>query len=189
MFAISATAAAADNTYKRMLNAVAKIVEEYGTEKLQYGIIIYGRNAVVRRKLGDSFPNDKALKLFIRDSPRETGGSALDKALQQAEVLFYPISGVRTEAEKVLVVITDNKSTGSSSVARETATDLREEGVRIIAVLICNQADPMDGGIANVRDDVIKERKDQRSSVIANKIMDRVKGEFYYLEQVYVSYK
>lgn len=179
MFAISATAAGADDTYKRMLNYATKIIEEYGTEKLQYGIIIYGRNAVVRRKLGDSFLDDKTLKLFIRNSSREIGGSALDKALQQAKELFNPANGGRTEAEKVLVVITDNMSTGSSSVARATATELREEGVRIIAVLVGNQADPMVGTITSVKDDIIRERKNQRPSVVAKKIMERVKGEIY----------
>lgn len=161
-----------------MLDAVAKIVEEYGTEKLQYGIIIYGRNAVVRRKLADSFSDDKALKLFIRDSPRETGGSVLEKALLKARDLFNPSNGAREDADKTFIVITDNTASGSSLLAKEIATQLQRTGVRIILVLLGNQADPMNVMITNVKDDVINERSDQRSSVVANKIMERVKGKF-----------
>ena len=175
MFAISATAADADRTYRRMLDAVAKIIEEYGTEKLQYGVIIYGRTAVVRRKLGDSFPDDKSLKLFIRDSPRETGGSVLENALKQAKNMFNPQNGARADADKVLVVITDSKATGSDSAVTAAAKELRDEGVKVIAVVLGSQSDPK---ITNVKDDVIRERKDQSSSVVANKIMDRVKGKF-----------
>ena len=89
--------------------------------------------------------------------------------------MFNPQNGARADADKVLVVITDSKVTGSDSAVTAAAKELRDEGVKVIAVVLGSQSDPK---ITNVKDDVIRERKDQSSSVVANKIMDRVKGKF-----------
>lgn len=81
------------------------------------------------------------LKDAIDSAPTSSRGSQLDKGLEEAGKLFGKGSGVRREAESVLVIITDKRSTGDNDRAKEVAMNLAKNGVKIITVAIGNQPD------------------------------------------------
>ena len=81
-FAISATAVSASDTFERIKDSITAIVDEYGTDRLRYGLIVFGRNAV--QKLTFSEESDlNSLKAKIKSSQRPGGEPNLQRALEE----------------------------------------------------------------------------------------------------------
>lgn len=97
-FAISATSADADTTFKLMKDTITSFADMYGMSKINYAVIAYGK---APKKWLDfqNQPSDlKDLKTTVDGIPREGGVVALDKAVEEARKLF---DGSRPQALKV----------------------------------------------------------------------------------------
>jgi hypothetical protein len=140
-FAVSATAANADNTFAQMKETINSIVEKYGSNKIHYGFIVFGSTASIKVNLGEEFPSDEKLKNFIASTPRTRGRPSLDNALNEAKTLFEG-RAARPKAKKVLVIILDKQSDTSSSVIQSRAKSVMDKGVKVIPVAIGNEVDP-----------------------------------------------
>ena len=140
-FALSATSTSAENTYPLMKEAVKMIINRYGVNKIHYSVIVYGNVVTTRVSFADKIPGPEDLKTLIEALPEVNGGSSLGKALKEANRVFDG-SGVRPNAVKVLVVITDKSSGMTESNIRTAVTPLEDKGVKIIPVAIGDEADP-----------------------------------------------
>ena len=140
-FALSATSTSAENTYPLMKEAVKMIINRYGVNKIHYSVIVYGNVVTTRVSFADKIPRPEDLKTLIEALPEVNGGSSLGKALKEANRVFDG-SGVRPNAVKVLVVITDKSSGMTESNIRTAVTPLEDKGVKIIPVAIGDEADP-----------------------------------------------
>jgi hypothetical protein len=105
-FAISATATDSSKTYKLMKDTIKDIIDRYGTDNIHYSVIVYGARPVIVTSFADAIPTAAVLKRRIEAAPREQGGAALDRALEEAKKIFEGRGG-RANAKKILVVITD----------------------------------------------------------------------------------
>lgn len=173
-FVISATAVSASDTFERVKDTINAIVDEYGiTDRLRYGLIVFGRNAV--QKLSFSEESDmNSLKAKIKASQRPEGGPNLQKALEEAKRLFdSEPSG--PDVKKVLVVITDKKSTSRPEGVKKAVVPLEEGGVKIVPVAVGSSADPSElEGITSNRGHLIETQRRLDPDVTAEKIMEKV---------------
>lgn len=106
--AVTATATDADQTFKLTKDAIKSIIDRYGIGALRYSFIVYSDEASMKTDFKDNY-TEELLKKFIDAVPRLRGGTSLNKALQEGrKVLKGP--GSRSDAHKVLVIVTDKKS-------------------------------------------------------------------------------
>ena len=138
-FAIAADSSESDKTFTLMKDTVTSIIDKYGMGRVRYGLIVFGDSASIKANFRDGFQLEQ-LKTLIEISVKEPSGAALDKALEEAKKLFTG-AGVRGDARKVLVVITDKASGRSPSDIRDAAGELEDEQVHTVGVCIGEEAD------------------------------------------------
>ena len=69
-FAISATAGQKDRTFQLMKDTMKAIVDQYGTEKIHYSVIVYDRVPTTRVSFEREMPNRETLKRIIDALPQ-----------------------------------------------------------------------------------------------------------------------
>lgn len=173
-FAISATAVSASDTFERIKDTITAIVDEYGiTDRLRYGFIVFGRNALQKLSFGEE-SDMNSLKAKIKSSQRLGGEPNLLKALEEAKRLFDSESA-GPDVKKVLVVITDKKSTSRPEDVKKAVVPLEEGGVKIVPVAVGSSADPSElEVITSNRGYIIVTQRKLDPDVTAEKIMEKV---------------
>lgn len=173
-FAISATAVSASDTFERIKDTITAIVDEYGiTDRLRYGLIVFGRNALQKLSFGEE-SDMNSLKAKIKSSQRLGGEPNLQKALEEAKRLFGSESA-GPDVKKVLVVITDKKSTSRPEDVKKAVVPLEEGGVKIVPVAVGSSADPSElEVITSNRGYIIVTQRKLDPDVTAEKIMEKV---------------
>lgn len=124
-----------------MTDIIKSIAHEYGTDKIHYGLITFDTEANIVMPFSSNINSAEGLKSLVDVIPMKTGGPAVDKALEAAKTLFGG-DGVRYDAQKVLVLMVDEKSSGDEDAAMKTAMELKESGVIIITVAVGDETDP-----------------------------------------------
>lgn len=155
-----------------MKDTISAIIAEYGLDKINYGLIVFGDTASIRVQLGEYSKVDDLLRV-LSVIPKKRRGASLDEALKEAESLFTS-SGVRPHAKKVLVVITDLASGETSSQVSEAARPLQDKDIKIVAVAIGKEADPKELEIITPLDKIIKEDKNVQPDDLKKEIMAKV---------------
>ena len=133
MFVISAHST---NTMSFTKDVMAGIMRNYSTNLIHYAVVLYGDKASVLLKFSDGVTNPDDLVTLVRSASTVPGGSALDVAIQKAKQLFIEDDGVRPDARKILVIFTDDESSGDKEVAKSIAEDLTDNLVTIITVAV-----------------------------------------------------
>ena len=173
-FAISAASVEADENFEKAKEVIKEIVDSYAMDKLRYGVIVFGSTASIRISFNDNYPTDEDLKTFVDFLSGPNERPALDEALKKGKELFDD-SSVRSNARKVLVVITDSKSTSKIADLQNIGKMLDEDGIRVIAVAIGDDVGhtdleamiPDETGLVNVTIEVDLED-------LKNRIMNKV---------------
>ena len=100
-FAISATGLEAEETHTLMKEIIKWIIDKYGTERLEYSVIVYGGSASTKVTFGEIFDSDAELIKAVGRMPRVPGAPSLDKALEAAKDQFES-PFIRPNAAKVM---------------------------------------------------------------------------------------
>lgn len=137
MFVLSAQAS---NSLSYMKDVIADIMQNYSTNLIHYAVVLYGDEPSVLLKFSDGVTDPDQLASLVRSAADVPGGSALDKALQKAKQLFNEDDAVRPDARKILVVITDDESSGEKQAAKGIVRDLTDSLVTIITVAVGDDA-------------------------------------------------
>lgn len=140
MFVLSSQSSKSFKTFAYMKAVVADIMQNYSTNQIHYAVVLYGNEPFVILKFSDGVTDRDALVEMVSSASNVPGGSALDKALQRAKQLFAEDDAVRPDARKVLVVMTDDESSGDKEVAKGVAKDLIDNHVTIITVAVGGEA-------------------------------------------------
>lgn len=174
-FIVSATAVSASDTFERIKDTINTIVDEYGiTSRLRYGLIVFGRNAVQKLSFSEESSDINALKAKIESSQRPIGEPNLQKALEEAKRLFDSES-TSPDVKKVLVVITDKKSTSRPEDVKKAVMPLEDGGIKIVPVAVGSSADPSElEGITSNRGYLIETQRELDPDETAEKIMNKV---------------
>lgn len=141
MFLVSAQAS---NSFSYMKDVIMDIMQNYSTNLIHYAVVLYGDEPSVVLKFSDGVTDPDQLVNLMRSAPDVPGDSALDKALHKAKQLFIEDDGVRPGARKVLVVITDDNSSGDNEAEKGIANDLTDKLVTIITVAVGDDVDQKD---------------------------------------------
>lgn len=100
-FAISALPT--DNNFGVILDVVKEITERFFSDRVKYGLIVFGRTASIRIHFRDRFSDPEKLERFIGLIASNNDEPALDQALVAAKRLFESESA-RKDAQKVCVI-------------------------------------------------------------------------------------
>jgi len=157
-----------------MTDIIKMIAHEYGTDKINYGLITFDTEASIEIPFSSKIDSAEDLKSLIDVIPVETGGPAIDKALEAAKTLFGG-EGVRYDAQKVLVLMVDKTSSGDDEAARKTAMELTRSGVIIIAVAVGVEIVD-DNGLKNISStpgNVVTTNTTEKPDKVGKKIIDK----------------
>jgi len=156
-----------------MTDIIKSIAHEYGTDKIHYGLITFDTEASIEIPFSSNIDSAEALKSLIDVIPMDTGGPAIDKALEAAKTLFGG-DGVRYDAQKVLVLMVDKKSSGVEEAAMKTAMELTENGVIIIAVAVGVETDQNDlKNISSTPGNVVNTSTTEKPDEVGKEIIDK----------------
>lgn len=177
VFALSANSGDADATFTLMKTTIRKVMNDfrYGGGNIQYGILVYGATAGTTLQLGDSsFKDILDLRKYIKNLPKQASDPQVDKALQEALKIFQG-PNARLDAKRVLVVLTDKKSTSSPALIKSSAQLMEENKVRVIPVGIGSETDRSElRSITYNKGDVIEAEKEEESWRLARAIIIKV---------------
>ena len=123
-----------------MKSAINEIINEFGMEKVHYGIIVFGETATKRVEFGDKFAGKQDLETAVSGLQKPRGTPALDSALEEAKKI-YEGSAVRPNAKKFLVLIMDKRSGSVEMDIRNKAKSLADIPVNVIPVAVGDEAD------------------------------------------------
>ena len=87
-FALSATSAFHNETFKLMKDTISYIIDTYGTQKIYYSVLVYGETAITEINFGQTPPSPEQLKEAIEKLPVSTGTPNLAEALEEAVKMF-----------------------------------------------------------------------------------------------------
>ena len=174
-FLISATAVSASDTFQRIKDTINTIIDEYGVaSRLRYGLVVFGREAVLKLSFSEESADINSLKAKITSTQRPVGEPNLQKALEEAKKLFDS-EVARPGVKKVLVVITDEKSTSSQENVKKALVPLEEQKVKIVPVAVGSSADPNElERITSNRGYLIETKRELDPDTTAEKIMVKV---------------
>lgn len=172
VFAISATASDAQQTFSFMKEVIKIIFERHGVDSIRPAIIVFGDAVSVRLSFDEKISELDGLKERIDNLPRNTGTPDLDAALVEANRLF---AGARLNAKKVLVIISDGASDNRPWEIRARAGKLEEEEIEVVPVGIGNKADLKQlEHTTPHKDNLITADKDDDTDDVANEILEKI---------------
>lgn len=178
MFVLSSQSSKSFKTFPYMKEVVTDIMQNYSTNQIHYAVVLYGNEPSVVLKFSDGVTDPDKLVEMVSSASNVPGGSALDKALQTAKQLFTEDDAVRPDARQILVVMTDDESSGDKEVAMGVVTDLIDNHVTVITVAVGDEAGhnelenltPTDGDSMNTTSD---EDPGKTGEEIMHKIAER----------------
>ena len=126
-------------TFEMLRNALKNIIQMYDPDRVRYGVIIYGDSASLVVRFSKDPQEVKKLTRDIDELSQPSGLPNLEGLLQEAKKVFEQDFG-RPKANKVLVVVTDAKSSSTSDDIKQAAKPLEEDGVTVVAVAVGDEA-------------------------------------------------
>ena len=133
IFVLSANAVKDRENFQQMKDIIKAMIDRYGTTSIQYAVITFGNVPITRITFNAAFLDDETLKSLV-DSVQKSSGALLDSALAGAKNLFETKG--RPNAKRVLVVITDKKSSSSLNEVENQAKFLEEDDIKVIPVAL-----------------------------------------------------
>ena len=139
-FALSATSFQSNISYPLMKEVINSIIQQYGTKDIHFSFIIYGSEASTKFSFTKEQVDPDDLRRFVTFMPEITPPTSPHVALEAASEAFKG-SGVRANASKVLVLMTDVKGDSSKEEIESTFAPLKEQKVKVISVGIGSDVD------------------------------------------------
>ena len=173
-FAISATAANAKELFQKMQEVITKFIEKYGSHRMAYSVLTFGSTPTIHVRFRDSTSSDDLLMQYVANIPQNPGTASLDKALEGARDLFKASNGARSNALKVLVVITDKKSDSMAQNVKKEAQILDGRKIRVIGVALGDEVENELDDVTDVKDDVLNTTDTASSAKIVEKVLERL---------------
>lgn len=90
-----------------MKDTIKEISKKYGTNKIRYGLIVFGSKATITIPFRTTSISPEDVSSYLDTVRKNDRQGNLDLALEEAKKMFL---GARPTAKKILVVITDKAS-------------------------------------------------------------------------------
>lgn len=79
VIAISSTATLGEQNFQKTKDVIESVVNEYGRERIHYGVVLFGREPTKALHLVDNYDNDEQLMAMLDTFGRDTGNADLAK--------------------------------------------------------------------------------------------------------------
>lgn len=190
-FALSATSAKSSQTLQLMKDVINNVIEDYGTRDLRYCFIRFGSDASTKFSFTSDSVDPKGLQNIVNIVPPSEQPSSPHVALQEASRAFSS-AGVRPNASKVLVVMTDMNGDSLEKEIEAAAEPLRQMKVKIIVIGIGGAVDPdemvkVTGSNDNVITALVDEDPDSVTKTLMKKVFQpgrKLQAKYFYLRAV-----
>lgn len=175
-FAISATAHQSDANFMKVKDTVKQFVDRFGVHgRVHYALMTFGDPPTKDLQFSDKMASPSTLKELIDGIGKPSREAALDEALSAAKLLFSPGAGGREDAEKILIVMTDRESDSSNKDVMMSAKQLKNEGIRVIAVPLGDEDNLNEVEvIVSIGEDVIKPKTTDKPRHISDEIVGNI---------------
>ena len=134
VFALSAAAVDAEDTFDKIIYTVDEIIKLYGTDQIRYALMAFGDTPSVVVDFSDG-RGKEALRAIVQQLRRPTGEPDVVKTLKEAEKLFDNASP-RPGSRKIVVIFVDKKTANSRGDLKEAAESITEKNVTLVPVVI-----------------------------------------------------
>ena len=179
VFAISATASDAQQTFGVMKDVMKTIFEKHGVERMRLAIIVFGDAVSVRLSFDEEVTELEELKERIDNLPRNTGTPDLNAALVEGNSL---LAEARPNAKKVLVIISDDTSDSKPWEIRANARELEEEEIEVVPVGMGNEVDLKQlEHTTPHKDNLITAEKEDDTDDLADEILEKILRSKYHI--------
>ena len=138
VFAIDGSDSLLPEQFEHLKQLAKNMIDLYSiSEKATHvGVLEYSDKAVVEIKLNDFYKSWELKQAIDRIKSSNKKGVVTDEVLRKAaDKIFNSENGARPGAAKVLVILTDDKSTGEEPLG-QAVVPLNDKGVRIYVVSI-----------------------------------------------------
>ena len=172
-FAISVGSVDAEENLQQIKDTIKAVIDRYGKSDIRYSLILFGSlpSRVVSFTESELLSSELLKKRV--DSSSRPSGAALDKALDDARMLFE--NTARPDAKKVLVVIMDQKQSGDQADSKVKAKELKESSVKVVPVALGKDASAKElTEITSDKDYLVEMGEDENPEKAAEKIMIKV---------------
>ena len=157
-----------------MKDVIVDVIKEYGTEDIHYCLILYGSDASTKFSFTSDPVDPKQFQSFVTFMPQIEPPSSPHAALEQASRAFRG-RGVRVNASKVLVVMTDTSGDSSEKELEAASVPLKQLEVKIITVALGKTVDEAEiVKISRDKDNVILASLDEDSEELSKILMKEV---------------
>ncbi len=165
--------------FRRVLNFVNQVVSSFNIsgETAQVGVTEFSNKPVIQIKL-DNFRNSKLLQDEISKIVDSGGRTRTDSALRiMSQEFFTYEKGSRAGVPKVLVVVTDGRSTGTEPLS-EAVKGLRKKGVIIYSVGIGDRISMQElKDISRTERDIFISKDFDSTGLIAPALVEKIAGD------------
>ena len=157
-----------------MKDVINNIIQDYGTRDIRYCFILYGSDASTKFSFTSDPVDPGYLQNFVKFMPVSNPPTSPHAALEEATKAFKG-PGVRANATKVLVVMTDMKGDSAEEEIEAAADPLKQMKVKVIAVAIganvdTNELVNVTGDNNNVITAPVNEDKDSLTKALMRKV-------------------
>ena len=125
--------------------------------------------------LNELYDSEEIRKVIDKIKPSGGDGTVTDKVLKQAANWMFTVpEGGRADAAKVLVVITDSKSTGKEPL-KDVVKPVRDKGIRVYVVNIGEETNPDElRDITPSENEIKKVKNPEDAPKISDKLVDDI---------------
>ena len=172
-FAISANAALdSRENFRKMKDIIDWVIDKYGVGTIQYGVIVFGNTPSVKVTFAQPV-NDNRLKTILQNAGKNRAGSNLERALDEVQRLFD--SSPRSDAKRVLVLVTDKRSDSSLKDVKTSAESLWSSRIKVVPVAFGREAVPDEVKVTTSdKDNLIDVKNTNNPADVAKDIMEKV---------------
>jgi hypothetical protein len=178
-FLLDGSGSVGNQGFLRVLNFVNQIVSAFNIsrETAQAGVTEFSNKPVIHIKL-DDFQDSRLLQDEISKIIDSGGRTRTDLSLQiMSQEFFTYENGSRAGVPKVLVLVTDGKSTGTQPLS-ESVKELRKKGVIIYSVGVGDNINMQElKSISRTERDVFVSKDFSSIGLIASPLVERIAGD------------
>lgn len=172
VFAISSTSTDAEDVFLLMISTIDSLLQKYDSSNVRHGLLVYGDNATVVVDLKNNTVASEVKEQLLTVAP-SPGRSDVSKALEAAATVFSEAND-RPDADRALVIMTDNNSPLDEDVVIDATKPLEQMAVKIISVAVGDEVNPTDFVVVTAKENIIRTDEDKDPDDLGVEIMERV---------------
>lgn len=158
-----------------MKDVIVKIIKDYGTQDIRHCYILYGSEAATKFSFTNAPVDLSTLQDMVKYMPLSTLPPSSPHVALEAAAKAFQGRGVRPNATRVLVVLTDAKGDSLEEEIKVANKELTKLKVKVITVGIGAAVDPDEMvKVAGDNDNVIRAPVNKDPVELTKLLMDKV---------------